>query len=140
MRPSKSCRTASLVSLAARPSVGRTVRRTSRWPNGSPLADISEDDKEYLIKLELPEVKKEDVNVTVENRVLTISGERKFEKEEKNEVSPRRTCIRQLYAAFTLPDDADAEKGKAEFKDGMLTVHVSKSEKAKPKQIEVAVA
>ena len=107
----------------------------------APLADISEDDKEYLIKLELPEVKKEDVNVTVENGVLTISGERKFEKEEKNKKYHR---VERAYGSFmrrfTLPDDADAEKVKAEFKDGMLTVHVSKSEKAKPKQIEVAVA
>jgi HSP20 family protein len=102
----------------------------------APLADISEDDKEYLIKLELPEVKKEDVNVTVENGVLTISGERKFEKEEKNKKYHR---VERAYGSFmrrfTLPDDADAEKGKAEFKDGMLTVHVSKSEKAKPNHI-----
>ena len=52
----------------------------SQW---APLVDIAEDDKEYLIKVELPEVKKEDVKVTVENGVLTITGERKFEKEEK---------------------------------------------------------
>ena len=107
----------------------------------APLADITEDDKEYLIKLELPEVKTEDVKVTVENGVLTISGERKFEKEEKNKKYHR---VERAYGSFmrrfTLPDDADAEKGKAEFKDGMLTVHVSKSEKAKPKQLEVAVA
>ena len=103
----------------------------------APLADITEDDKEYLIKLELPEVKRRDVKVTVENGVLTISGERKFEKEEKNKKYHR---VERAYGSFMLPDDADAEKAKAEFKDGMLTVRVSKSEKAKPKQIEVAVA
>jgi len=68
--------------------------------------------------------------------VLTISGERKFEKEEKNKKYHR---VERADGSFMLPDD-DAEKAKAEFKDGMLTVRVSKSEKAKPKQIEVAVA
>jgi HSP20 family protein len=62
------------------------------------LADITEDDKEYLIKAELPEMRKEDVKATVENGVLTISGERKFEKEEKKEVSPSRTRLRHLHA------------------------------------------
>ena len=107
----------------------------------APLADITEDDKEYLIKLELPEVKTEDVKVTVENGVLTISGERKFEKEEKNKKYHR---VERAYGSFmrrfTLPDDADTEKVKAELKGGILRVHLPKSEKAKPKQIEVAVA
>src|SRR5216684_6442414 len=62
-----------------------------------PLADITEDEREYLIKAELPELKREDVKVTIENGVLTISGERKFEKEEK-EVPPRRTRLRYLRA------------------------------------------
>ena len=86
-------------------------------------------------------MKKEDVKVTVENGVLTLSGERKFEKEEKNKKYHR---VERAYGSFmrrfTLPDDADPENVKAEFKDGMLTVHLSKSEKAKPKQREVAVA
>jgi HSP20 family protein len=69
--------------------------------------------------------------------VLTIAGERKFEKEEKNKKYHR---VERAYGSFMLPDDADAEKAKAKFKDCMLTVRVSKSEKAKPKQIEVAVA
>jgi HSP20 family protein len=120
------------------------VRRTEgkeqiTLPEWAPLADITEDDKEYSIKIELPEVKKEEVKVTVENGVLTISGERRFEKEEKNKKYHR---IERAYGSFArsfvLPDDADAENVKAEFKDGMLTVHVSKLAKAKPKQIEVA--
>jgi len=120
------------------------VRRTEgkeqiTLPEWAPLADITEDDREYSIKIELPEVKKEEVKVTVENGVLTISGERRFEKEEKNKKYHR---IERAYGSFArsfvLPDDADAENVKAEFKDGMLTVHVSKLAKAKPKQIEVA--
>ena len=107
----------------------------------APLVDITEDDKEYLIKAELPEVKKEDVKVAVENGVLTISGERKSEKEERNKKFHR---IERAYGSFErsfiVPDDADADKVIAEFKDGVLRVHLPKSEKAKPKQIEVKVA
>src|SRR6266516_4063666 len=106
----------------------------------APLVDITEDDKEYLIKTELPEVKKDDVKVTVENGVLTITGERKFEKEEKGKKYHRVECAYgNLVRSFTLPDDADANKVNAEFRDGVLKVHVAKSEAAKPKQIEVKV-
>jgi HSP20 family protein len=105
-----------------------------------PLVDITEDEKEYLIKAELPEVKKEDVKVTVENGVLTVSGERKFEKEEKDKKYHR---IERSYGSFTrsfsVPDDADDTKVSAEFKDGVLIVHLAKSEKARPKSIEVKV-
>ena len=105
-----------------------------------PLADITEDDKEYVIKAELPDVKKEDVKVTVENGVLTIAGERKFEKEEKGKKYHRvERAFGSFVRSFTLPDDADANKVNAEFKDGVLKVHVAKSEAAKPKQIEVKV-
>ena len=107
----------------------------------APLADITEDDKEYVIKAELPDVKKEDVKVTVENGVLTIAGERKFEREEKKKKYHRvERAFGTFVRSFSLPDVAEASKVKAEFKNGMLTVHVPKSEKAKPKQVEVNVA
>ena len=110
-------------------------------PEWTPLADITEDDREYVIKAELPELRKEDVKVTVENGVLTISGDRKFEKEEKKKKYHR---VERGYGSFVrtiaLPEDADADKIKAEFKHGMLEVHLPKNEKAKPKQIEVHVA
>jgi len=106
-----------------------------------PLVDITEDDKEYLIKVELPEVRKDDVKVTVESGVLTISGERKFEKEEKDRKYHR---LERAYGSFTrsfsVPDDADDTKVSAEFKDGVLTVRLAKSEKARPKSVEVKVA
>jgi len=106
----------------------------------APLVDIAEDDKEYLIKAELPDVKKDEVKVTVENGVLTITGERKFEKEEKGKKYHRvERAFGSFVRSFTLPDDADANKVNAEFKDGVLKVHVAKSEAAKPKQIEVKV-
>jgi len=102
----------------------------------TPLADITEDEKEYLIKAELPEVKKEDVKVTVQNGVLIMTGERKFEKEEKKKKYHR---VEPGYGTFmrSLPEDGDANKVKAEFKNGLLTVHVPKRGYPKPKQIEV---
>ena len=107
-------------------------------PQWLPLVDITEDTKEYLIKVELPEVKKENVKVTVESGVLTISGERNFEKEESDKKYHR---VERSYGRFTrsfaVPDDADAAKVSAEFKDGLLTVRLTKSEKAHPKSIEV---
>ena len=110
-------------------------------PEWTPLADITEDDREYVIKAELPELRKEDVKVTVENGVLTISGERKFEKEEKKKKYHRvERGYGSFVRTFALPEDADADKIKAEFKHGMLEVHLPKNERAKPKQIEVHVA
>lgn len=110
-------------------------------PEWAPLVDIAEDDKEYLIKVELPEVNKDDVKVTVEGGTLTISGERKAEKEEKGRKFHR---IERYYGrferSFTIPDDAEPDNVKAEFKDGVLRVHLAKSEKARPKQIEVKVS
>src|SRR4029078_12373539 len=93
----------------------------------APAVDITEDDKEYLVKAELPEMKKEEVKVTVENGELTISGERKLEKEEKNKKYHR---IERSYGSFvrtfTLPDTVKGDKVNAEFKDGLLTVHLPK--------------
>ncbi|TAJ26845.1 MAG: Hsp20/alpha crystallin family protein [Nitrospirae bacterium] len=107
----------------------------------APLVDIVEDEKEYLIKAELPEVKKEDVKVTVQDEVLTITGERKYEKEEKGKKYHRvERAYGSFERSFTLPEDADGAKVNAEFKDGILKVHVAKSEKVKPKSIEVKVS
>jgi HSP20 family protein len=110
-------------------------------PEWAPLVDISEDDKEYQIKVELPEVKKEDVKVTAEEGTLSIMGERKFEKEEKGKKYHR---VERAYGSFgrsfSLPDDVLPAKVSAEFKDGVLTVHMAKNEKAKPQHIEVKVA
>ena len=109
----------------------------ARW---APAVDIIEDEKGYLIKVEIPEVRKEDVKVTVEGGTLTITGERKAEKEEKGRRFHR---VERFFGAFersfNLPDDADDTKVNAEFKDGLLRVHLPKSEKARPKQIEVKV-
>jgi len=122
-----------------------------RLPNGdkesmtitewAPSVDIIEDEKEWLVKADLPEVKKEDVKVTVENGVLTLTGQRKLEKEEKDKKYHR---IERSYGtflrSFALPDAADGSKVNAEFKDGVLKVHLPKNENAKPKAVEVKVS
>ena len=123
--------------------------RPGRWNEGKenmtvaewlPLVDITEDDKSYLIKAELPEIKKEDVKVTVENGVLTLTGERKLEKEENGKRYHRvERSYGSFVRSFSIPDDADASQVKAEFKDGVLHVHLAKNEKARPKSIEVKV-
>ncbi|MEZ5405209.1 MAG: Hsp20/alpha crystallin family protein [Verrucomicrobiia bacterium] len=113
------------------------TRAISQW---MPLVDISEDEKEYIITAELPEIKKENVKVTVENGSLCITGERSFEKKEKNK---RYHRIERFYGnfirSFALPEDAEASKIVADFKEGVLKVHLPKSEKAKPQEIEVKV-
>jgi len=107
----------------------------------APSVDITEDEKEYLVKADLPEVKKEDVKVTVENGVLTVTGERKFEKEEKNKKYHRiERSYGNFLRSFALPDAADGSKVTAEFKDGVLRVHLPKTEQTKPKSVEVKVA
>lgn len=128
--------------MFARPSAPRNAgKETMVVADWTPSVDISETEGEYQIKAEIPDVRKEDVKVTLEDGVLTIQGERKYEKEEKGKKYHR---IERSYGSFvrtfSLPDVIDEEKVKAEFKDGVLNLHLPKSEKAKPKAIEVKVA
>jgi HSP20 family protein len=108
---------------------------TFEW---TPSADISETDREYLIRAELPGMKKEDVKVTLGDGLLTIEGERKQHKEEKNEKVHR---VESYYGSFTrtfgLPDNIKADGVRCESKDGVLTVHIPKTEERKPKQIAI---
>ena len=123
----------------------------ARWPRGlregsggkfewSPSADISETDQEYVIRAELPAVKKEDVRVTFDEGMITIKGERKQQKEDKSEKYHR---IESFYGSFertfTLPENINADSIRCDSKDGILTVHIPKTqtEKSKPKQISV---
>ena len=105
-----------------------------------PAVDISETEREYLINIELPEVKKEDVKVTLQEGVLVIHGERKQEKEEKGKKYHRVERSYGSFArSFTVPDGVDETKVAAEFKDGLLNLHLPKSEKARPKAIDVKI-
>jgi HSP20 family protein len=123
--------------LTSRRGIGREEITVAEW---EPLVDIIEDDKEFLIKAELPEVRKNDVKVRVEDNVLYISGERQFEREEKGKRYHRLERTYGVFTrSFTLPEEADPKQVHAEFKDGVLCVHVAKSINAQLKAIEVKV-
>lgn len=99
----------------------------------SPSVDIAEDEKEYVVKAELPQVKKEDIKVSVENGNLSISGERKVENEETNLKFHRiERAYGRFERTFSLPDETDQEKVTSEYKDGILTIHLPKSPTVKP--------
>ena len=116
---------------------GKETMTVADW---LPAVDISETEKEYLINIELPEVKKEDVKVTVQEGVLVIYGERKQEKEEKGKKYHRVERSYGSFArSFTVPDGVDETKVAAEFMHGMLNLRLPKSEKARPKAIDVKI-
>ena len=131
--------------FARMPSLlGRWPRLTGDGGEGAvewaPTVDISETDAEYLLKAQLPAVKKEDVHVTFDDGMLTISGERKQEKEEKGEKYHRIESLHGTFSrSFSLPDAIDPAAIRAEAKDGVITVHVpkSKTEARKPKEIKI---
>lgn len=125
--------------------------RPARWPRlslernagkleWSPSADISETEAEYVIRAELPAVKKEDVQVTLDEGMITIKGERKQNKEDKNEKFHRvESFYGSFERSFSLPENIKSDAIRCDSKDGILTVHIPKSEtqKAKPKNISV---
>jgi HSP20 family protein len=107
----------------------------------SPEVDISEDDHGYLLKADLPEMKKDDVRVTVEDGILSVSGERKSQKEDQKKKFHRiERSFGTFRRSFTLPDDADSTKVTAEFRDGVLKVHLPTTTTPKSKAIQVKVA
>lgn len=106
----------------------------------SPSVDIGENDKEFIVKAELPEVKKEDIKVNVEDGTLSISGERKVEKEEKGTKFHRvERAYGRFERTFSLPDEADAAKITSDYKDGILTVHLPKNPSVKPAVHQIPV-
>jgi len=106
----------------------------------APAVNISETDNAYLIKVDLPEVKKEDVKVTSENGVLAIEGERRQEKRSESEKFHRvESVYGRFQRRFTLPDDAQEEQIEASFKDGALQVAVPKAAAKSPKARQIAV-
>jgi HSP20 family protein len=105
-----------------------------------PAVDLFEDKDNFVVKAELPGMKKEDIEVSVHEGVLTISGERKEEKEHKDAESYRsERYFGRFHRTVSLPTAVMAEKVAAHYKDGILTVSLPKAEEAKPKQIPVNV-
>ena len=119
------------------PRTSNDERRVYDW---APAADVSETDGEYIIKAELPEVRKDDLNITVQEGVLTLAGERKEEKREDNEKVHRIERFHGSFSRrFTLPDDADEQGIKAESKDGVLVIHIPKHKVAQPQPRQIQV-
>jgi len=108
----------------------------------SPAVDVAEDEKEYLITADLPEVEKDDVNVKVDKGVLTISGERHHESEEEDKKKKFHRVERsygRYTRSFRLPEEVDADKVDAQFKNGVLKVHLPKGEEKVPQAVEVKI-
>lgn len=107
----------------------------------SPSADISETEKEYLIRAELPGVKKEDVKVTMEAGMITVSGERRQRQEDKSEKFHRIESFQGSFSrSFSLPEDVDSAAVRCESREGVLTVHLPKQAQKKPAPVEVKVS
>jgi HSP20 family protein len=106
----------------------------------APPVDIFETEQELVVKADLPDIKPEELDIRVENNILTIRGERKFEKkvEEKNYLRVERS-YGSFSRSFSLANTVKTEAIKAEYKNGVLTLTVPKREEAKPKQIKVSV-
>jgi len=121
----------------AAPATGQEEIASADW---MPVVDVSETDGEYLIKAELPGIKKEDAKVFVSEGRLTIRGERRHKKEEKTEKVHR---IERAYGNFTrsfvLPEDVDERKLSADYVDGVLRVHLPNSPSPKPKATEIEI-
>ncbi|MES9823745.1 MAG: Hsp20/alpha crystallin family protein [Candidatus Thiodiazotropha endolucinida] len=114
---------------------------TSRVVGGdwAPAVDIKEEDNRYVIRADIPGVKPEDIEVTMENGVLTIRGERKFEETEERENFRRIERSHGIfYRRFSLPDNTDAEAVEASGKDGVIEVIIPKTQEKQPKRIEVS--
>ncbi len=123
------------------PSLRRLALESSgKKLDWAPSADISETDKEYVIRAELPAVNKEDVQVTFDDGIITIKGERKQHKDDKNEKFHR---VENFYGSFersfSLPDNVNADTIRCESKDGILTVHIPKTETQKQRAKQITV-
>lgn len=121
--------------------------RVTRYPSGngnrtewSPPVDISETDGEYKINVEIPAVSAKDVNVTVKDGVLTVTGERRFEKEDSHKSHRVERRYGRFTRTFALPENADEESIVASSTDGVLYLVISKREKESPRTIEVSVS
>ncbi len=116
---------------------GKEAMAHAEW---MPAVDISETAQSYLVKAEIPDVKKEDIKLNVHEHVLRLTGERRLEKQENG---PKHHRIERIYGSFArsfaLPEDADETRVAAEYRDGVLHVTIPKMERAQPRAIDVQI-
>jgi HSP20 family protein len=118
--------------------LGRVTEPSLAIPSFIPAVDVYEDEHNIVLTAELPGIEEKDLNISVENGVLTISGERRMENEEKRDNFQRiERSYGRFTRSFTLPPTVDPEDVKAEFTNGVLRVTLAKREEAKPKQIRI---
>lgn len=116
---------------------GKEAIAATEW---MPAVDIVEDEKEFLVKAELPDLKREEIEVTVENGELTLTGERKVEKEEKEKKYHRiERAYGRFLRTFTLPEGVNGDKVTADFNNGLLVVHLPKEKAVQPKVMDIKV-
>ena len=109
--------------------------------NFAPPVDVYEDEHNITLKIEVPGIDEKDINVSIENNTLTVRGERRFEKDEKEQNFQRiERMFGSFTRSFTLPNTVDAAKVSAEYKNGVLTVTLPFKEEAKPRTVNVQVA
>lgn len=119
---------------------GGLAQASRLWSDWAPALDVHEDKDSFVVKAELPGMKKEDIDVTFQDGALSISGERKSEtRSEEAEVYRSERYVGRFQRTVALPGAVAADKVKAQYKDGILTVTLPKTEEAKPKQINVSV-
>ena len=116
-------------------------RDSGLFSGWSPALDVYDEKDSLLVKVELPGMKKEDIEINLQNGILTVSGERKHEFEKKEgETFRSERYFGKFQRSVTLPLQVNAEAVKASYKDGVLSIHLPKAEEAKPRQIDVDVA
>lgn len=119
------------------PRAAAANRAAQEW---APAADVSETEAEYLIKADLPEVRKEDVSITVQDGVLTLSGERKQEKHADGEKLHRIERVHGSFARrFALPENADEQGITAESRDGVILIHIPKVKVVQPQPRQITI-
>ena len=127
----------SIFSDFARPEAGQETLATG---NFMPAVDIYEDEQKLLLKLEVPGIRQEDLDVRLENQTLTVRGERRFEDEEKEENFHRiERRFGSFTRSFTLPLTVDTNSVAAKYENGVLAIQLAKKEAAKPKQVKVEI-
>ena len=121
--------------------LGKQLDADMSFADWAPSVDIEENDDKYMIRADLPGVDKKDIDVKLENGVLSIRGEKQVEKETgKGSKQHRRERFHGTFArSFTLPDAVKADAVDASYQDGVLTLHIPKMEQAKPKSIDIKV-
>jgi len=123
--------------LGASPEDGRNLQFLDAW---GPAVDLYDDKDFFTVQAELPGMKKEDIEINLHDGFLTLSGERKQEQKFENaEVYRSERFLGRFHRTISLPSEVDAAKIKASYSEGVLTVTLPKSEKAKPKQIPISV-